>query len=367
MSHIEGDFYDGRESRRQPAQLHVLGDRLSIRQDGRELKAPVGLAEVDVSARLGNTPRYLAFADGSKFETLDNEGVDALLRHHGRDRHYGLLHSLETRKRYILFALVFVAAFTAWGILFGIPMAAKVAARALPQESNAWIAKGVLEILDKQYLEPSELDEPTRQRLLGHFERLTSAYEGELELNILFRQGAVMGANAIALPSGTIIFTDELVRLAEHDDQLSAVLAHEIGHVVGRHGLRRAIQSSALGVLMVTVFGDVSTLSSIVAALPVVLTEMGYSRAFEREADRFAYEMMQQQGIALGHFASILTKLERYAACRRADAEEGAGQAGCEPPEEGKEERSKVFDYLSTHPPTRERVRPFLGEDVDKT
>ena len=229
---VEGDYYDGQQSRRLNAQLHILGDRLSIRQNGRELKAAVGLHEVEVSSRLGNTPRYLAFADGAKFETLDNEAIDTLLKQHGGSRHAGFLHTLESRKRYILLALVFVTVFTAWGILYGVPWGAKQAAQALPASTNAWIAQGVLDILDSQYLEPSELDEATQARLVRHFKTITARFAADYELEILFRKGAVMGANAIALPSGTIIFTDELVRLAGHDDELAAVLAHEIGHVV---------------------------------------------------------------------------------------------------------------------------------------
>ncbi len=51
--------------------------------------------------------------------------------------------------------------------------------------------------------------------------------------------GRAVGANAFALPSGIVVMTDELVELAKTDDELVAVLAHEIGHVRGRHALRQ--------------------------------------------------------------------------------------------------------------------------------
>ena len=108
---------------------------------------------------------------------------------------------------------------------------------------------------------------------------------------------------------------------------------------------------------MVTVFGDVSSLSSIVAAIPLILTEMGYSRAFEREADQFAHELVEQVGIEPRHFAAILTKLEQYAACRPDEGE--AVDEACRGDDRERADRSVVFDYLSTHPPTGERVRQF--------
>ena len=49
------------------------------------------------------------------------------------------------------------------------------------------------------------------------------------------RSGEALGANALALPSGIVIMTDDLVALAKSDDEIGAVMAHELGHVRGRH------------------------------------------------------------------------------------------------------------------------------------
>ena len=72
-------------------------------------------------------------------------------------------------------------------------------------------------------------------------------------------------------------------------------MAHEVGHVIHRHGLRTLIQKSSLAVLLVLVTGDVSTSSSIITALPAILIEAGYSQTMEREADTYALEYLQQQ------------------------------------------------------------------------
>ena len=127
---------------------------------------------------------------------------------------------------------------------------------------------------------------------MAHFHPLLTAHT-DYPLQVMFRKGGALGPNAFALPDGTIVFTDEMVRLAEHDDELSAVLAHEIGHVVRRHGMRTIIQDSLLGFLILAITGDITGSSELFIGLPVLLTEMAYSREFEREADQYALAYMQ--------------------------------------------------------------------------
>src|SRR5690606_5779413 len=157
-----------------------------------------------------------------------------------------------------------------------------------------------------------------------------------------------LGANAFALPSGTVVFTDQLVRLAERDEELLGVLAHEIGHIERRHGLRQVLQGSALGLLAMTVTGDLSSVSSLIAGIPVILTQLGYSRDFEHEADRFAAELMVSQGIDPALLGSMLMRLEQ-------DVRQCPQPGRCEATEHG------WSNYLSTHPPTAERLRQLGG------
>jgi predicted Zn-dependent protease len=69
-------------------------------------------------------------------------------------------------------------------------------------------------------------------------------------------------ANAFALSDGTIVLTEELVALADHDDLNIAVLLHEIGRVVYGHRLRGALVSSAFFMLTMSYYGDVDQLTA---------------------------------------------------------------------------------------------------------
>lgn len=112
---------------------------------------------------------------------------------------------------------------------------------------------------------------------------------------LVFRQSRI-GPNALALPGGTIIMTDELVNLVDGDTQvLSAVLALELGHVQQRHSLRLLVQATVLGTLSAVVLGD---FNSVLASVPVMLGQAQYSREAEREADAHAVQVLKAAALS---------------------------------------------------------------------
>ena len=350
MTPISGELFEAKSSAHYPAQLTAFaGGLLRLQWEGGQSDFP--LESVEVSSRLGSTPRYFTLPDGRKFETRDNDAVDALLREHSSSELHGwqsFLHRLESRMHYVLLSFVVVIVFS-WGMLkYGLPAAAEGIAYALPQNIMQSATDTTLKLLDERYLEPSELDAATQQRLSERFAMMSRQVEQGFNYQLLFRKGGEMlGANAFALPSGTIVVTDELVEIANNDEEVVAVLAHELGHVVHRHSLRQVLQNSALTLIITYTTGDAS---SLFVALPILFVELGYSRRFEHEADQYAYDYLQQQQIPLVSFANILEGIEASHFERR------------EKKEKDEEEGSRVvdiFEYLSTHPPTEERVRRF--------
>lgn len=120
------------------------------------------------------------------------------------------------------------------------------------------------------------------------------------------------------------------------DERFLAVVAHEIGHEEHKHVLRSVLQSS--GVVLVGAYftGDVSSASALVVAVPTFLLDSHYSRAFETEADQYAFASLAAHGISPGRFAEVMTMMmQRDPRFRHGDREGG---------------------YLSTHPATAERI-----------
>lgn len=340
---VAGVFFSGSGSRRLPATLTLAEGAFTVQGDAGVLAGPLPQAQVTVSSRLGRTPRFLRFPDGGCFETADNDAIDRLLTPL-RPAH-DLAHRLESRLRYVALGLLVTVAVVWGGVRYGIPALAQTVAYALPPAVDRQIGDGALELLDAQLLGPSTLDAAEQARLQAVFAPLLAPVSTPARpVTVVFRAGRHgLGANALALPSGTIVFTDQLVRLAVRDEELLAVLAHEIGHVEGRHALRQVLQASALGLVVTAVTGDVSSVSSLVTAIPVLLTQLGYSRSFEFEADRYAVRTLATQGIPAAHFGAMLSRLDRDPDCKP--------EADCAASESGWQ------DYLSTHPATEERLR----------
>ena len=360
---IPGVYFDSRSSRRHPATLRAVPghddkpERLAIYETETASRLTRPLAEaavssVTISSRVGNTPRFLHFPDGGVFESGDNEAVDSLTLM--LNPHAGLAHRLESRIRYAIIGLVVTVLFTWTAIQYGIPFCARVAAFAISAENNRRIGHGLLESLDKTVFSPSGLPAAEQDRLRRRFLAFIGSVDG-IPLSVEFRNAkANIGANAFALPSGTIVFTDQLVKLAKNDEELLGVFGHEAGHVVRRHAMRGILQQSALAAVIVVVTGDVSTVSSLVAAAPAFLVQTGYSRDFEREADDFAVASLRAAHISPACYASMLTRLENSRPARRAQAGKTDAKAG------GSD--LPLNDYLSTHPATAERLKRIAGQ-----
>jgi Zn-dependent protease with chaperone function len=209
-----------------------------------------------VSSRVGNTRRHLNFPDGSQCETDDNDAVDKLFYSIRSEAPRRLLYQLESRIGYVLGALLITVALLWLGINYGIPVLAKRIAFSLPTATEKMLGQEALAGLDRILLEPTQLSQERQAELKILFAGMTSSIEGAQDYQIEFRASSKMGPNALALPSGIVVITDALVNLSKNNNELVAVLAHEIGHLEQRHELRRLLQGSATGVLLIAITGD---------------------------------------------------------------------------------------------------------------
>lgn len=110
--------------------------------------------------------------------------------------------------------------------------------------------------------------------------------------------------NAFALPGGRLVFFRGLLEEAANPEEVAAVLAHEIGHVVYRDPTRDALRSAgSLGVLGL-LFGDFAG-GTIALFLANQLINASYSQAAETRADDYAHDLLENANIspvALGTF-----------------------------------------------------------------
>ena len=115
--------------------------------------------------------------------------------------------------------------------------------------------------------------------------------------------------NALALPGGRVYVLNGLLELAESPDELAGVIAHELGHVAARDGLKKLLQTSGSAFLLGLLLGDVTGGGAIVFGAQAMI-DSSYSRKVEAEADGFAAELMRAVGRPPSALGTMLGRLD---------------------------------------------------------
>ena len=352
---IPGRWYAKNSSKQFGASLQFTHATVFVEvDDGLDSEAGSATAQeypiktLNFSRRVGNIPRKIYFPDGSLFETNNNDDIDQWIQSHGLSISGGLVHAIESKWTWVGLCVVLcigvILAFFRWGL----PATTDVIASSLPQSISEHVSKGALTTLDRIMFEPSELPQSRKDHITQLFDQLLSDTQSlggeEYAFALHFRKLGL--PNALALPSGDIVVSDEFAELLENDKEIISVFLHEFGHVVEQHGLKQMIRSSILSIIFAIVLGDISGLEEIFSGLTSFLLQAQYSRLHETDADEFAFNKMIALNIDPIHFGNALAKLVSTTNTSTADGEE--------PSEGGKS--SSAFNYLSTHPATRERI-----------
>ena len=152
--------------------------------------------------------------------------------------------------------------------------------------------------------------------------------------------------NAFALPGGFVGVHLGLIAMTASQDELAAVLAHELSHVTQRH-IARSLASSRrqtllgttaliLGVLAASRSNSVEAANAAIVGgqAAMIQGQLNFSRDMEREADRVGYGVLDQAGFAAQGMSDMFDKLQQ--ASRLNDTQQ--------------------FPYLRSHPLNSERI-----------
>jgi predicted Zn-dependent protease len=137
-------------------------------------------------------------------------------------------------------------------------------------------------------------------------ERLSSVAQGRQPFRVVVVDWSLV--NAFAAPGDQIVLTRGLIAKAGSPDEVAGVLAHEMGHGLELHpetGIVRALGLSAAIELMSG--GSSGTLANI----GVVLAQISYTRAAEREADAHALRLLKAASISQQGIIDFFTRVEK--------------------------------------------------------
>lgn len=147
--------------------------------------------------------------------------------------------------------------------------------------------------------------------------------------------------NAFTLPNGNIYFYTGLLDILGSDDEIAAVMAHEIGHNSEMHALRGSKKSGTasligMAVMLAALAGGGSSGADVALFSQYLLTGIisGYSIEYEKEADSSAVETLQKSGYNPSALATVMQRFEMEEK-RRPKSEPG---------------------IFRTHPPSAERA-----------
>ncbi|WP_199611162.1 M48 family metallopeptidase [Flocculibacter collagenilyticus] len=228
----------------------------------------------------------------------------------------------------------------------GLPYFSEKIASNIPDKAYEYLDENTLKSLDEAEFKPTALSVERQQAIQTLFNRLTAKQASKEALNtnkkelehsrdgrqyqLIFKSWREE-PNALALANGTIIITDQMVALAESDEEIAAILLHEIGHVENNHVMENLVSVSLVSVSISLLFGDMSSVVDVLLQGTALGLALNFSRSAEKEADQFAIHHLKLKYGNTDGMVSIFEKLKRH--------------------------EKEEISWLSTHPNLDERIQ----------
>jgi beta-barrel assembly-enhancing protease len=153
----------------------------------------------------------------------------------------------------------------------------------------------------------------------------------QFEFNLLSDPQTV---NAFALPGGQVFITQALLQTFTTEGQMAGVLAHEIGHVIARHGAQHMAKSELTqGLVGAVLVASENASAAQVAAIIGGMVNMKYGRDDELQSDELGVRFMSQAGYDPRAMVEVMQILDQ-------------ASSGARPPE-----------FFSTHPNPDNRIQ----------
>lgn len=325
---LQGRLYLPNSSENRMARL-LLNEQGGLELVDEEFTFKAHLSQLKVSAAMGDQPRRFEFPTGEQIVVEASAELTQWLKDAG---HSQFINQLERNWLMIITAALLTSLFVAWLYLYGLPLSSRWVANHLPPAIAQEVGEYTLEQLTEVGFEPSQLPDETQQQLHAQFDALVARLpELPQPVRLELRQVEKI-KNAFALADGTIVLTDDLVRLADQPTQLQGVMLHELAHVAHNDVMATLVRSTFFTILVNLMVGDVSGSVDLIVAASSFGVAMSYSRQAEQKADLYACQHLREDPRAAKAMVTFMEKLFE------------------------EDKRAHLSAWLSSHPEGDERV-----------
>ena len=305
---MNASFNDGLTSKRRNCQIQFQRDKLEIQylDDTNRSKISTweisGIHKVDVRTT-SCTLKYGEYPP-EVLQLNSQNDLDFII-----DRYPEAIFHKSTYNTFVSFgwkgllvAISTVILFSIFFFMYGAPALAEVFARAMPQEYETYIGENV----QATYLKYLEVDSASSGMMQQFFEELD--YQSDYHIQIAVVNSDI--ANAFALPGGFIVVYSGILEIMEEEEELAALLAHEVSHINGRHSLRTISRSLSTYLLISILTGDMGGFSSVIIENSATLSDLSFSKSLEKEADLLGLDLMKNAGINPQGMVNLFKRFE---------------------------------------------------------
>ena len=334
QTHWHGAFLDGRTARRSAVTVHPSQDGLVITTEKGETQRWAYAEIRQTQGRYaGEQIRLERGGDVAEALLIDDASFLSALHRLVPDR---VTHFHNPARRSILVRLTVAAGLLSIGLIgwlyvWGVPALITVATPYVPV---AWEEK--LGAAAVNHLIPAEerCTAPEHEAVIRRIVTRLSAPVSPQPYTFRVHIADSPDVNALAAPGGHIVLFRGLLRQMRTPEELAGVLAHEMQHVLLRHGTRALLQSFATGLLLAFITsGDPSGAVALGLEGAHILNLLRHSRHQEAEADRTGMDMLRAAQIDPEGMIAFFESIRQH-----------------------EHEQPGLLHYFSTHPDTAGRM-----------
>lgn len=334
MNAFEARYFDGRSGRAQQARVALEADGLAVETESESFFWRY--ADLIVAPKNGDELRIGNRSVPDAALILPAHALDALLVAAPE-----VFSGARERRRMtmLIVALVAGAGAFAGAAFFGAPAASGPLARATPKDLEIQIGENLAAQINTFFKPCGAVGADLVSPVIDDM-----ALKGDVGFPIRFQFVKARAPNAFALPGGQVMATSGLLQaLGDDQEAFFAVMAHELGHVRGRDGMRAVYRNAGLGVALEIVTGGSGAAQQAVL-VGGQLSQLRHNRIQETAADEAAAEIMLRAGLDPSALARAFEAITQYSY----DVED-------------EEDERTLPSWLRTHPDTNKRIEEALA------